>query len=46
MGALLKETLAALGGRGGGSKDLAQGGAATSEGLSAAIAAAAQALKT
>jgi len=44
MGALLKETLAKLGGRGGGSKDLAQGGAPTSEGLAAALAAAAQSL--
>ena len=37
MGALLKETLAKLGGRGGGSKDLAQGGAPTSEGLEAVL---------
>ena len=44
MGALLKQTLAQLGGRGGGSKDLAQGGAPTSEGLAAALAAAAQSL--
>jgi alanyl-tRNA synthetase len=44
MGALLKETLASLGGRGGGSKDLAQGGAPKSEGLAAALAAAAQKL--
>jgi alanyl-tRNA synthetase len=42
MGALLKETLAKLGGRGGGSKDLAQGGAPKSEGLAAALDAAAQ----
>jgi alanyl-tRNA synthetase len=42
MGALLKQTVAKLGGRGGGSKDLAQGGAPTSEGLSAALAAAAR----
>ncbi|HWY19886.1 MAG TPA: alanine--tRNA ligase-related protein [Candidatus Acidoferrum sp.] len=42
MGALLKQTLAKLGGRGGGSKDLAQGGAPTAEGLNAALAAAAQ----
>jgi alanyl-tRNA synthetase len=33
MGALLKETLAKLGGRGGGSKDMAQGGVPNSEGL-------------
>jgi alanyl-tRNA synthetase len=44
MGALLKETLAKLGGRGGGSKDLAQGGAPHSEGLAAALDAAAQTL--
>jgi alanyl-tRNA synthetase len=33
MGALLKEALAKLGGKGGGSKDLAQGGAPTADGL-------------
>ena len=44
MGALLKETMAKLGGRGGGSKDLAQGGAPHSEGLAAALADAAQKL--
>ena len=33
MGALLKETMAKLGGRGGGSKDLAQGGAPRAEGF-------------
>jgi alanyl-tRNA synthetase len=44
MGKLLKETLAKLGGRGGGSKDLAQGGAPTAQGLDAAFAAAAQSL--
>ena len=33
MGALMKEALAKLGGRGGGSKDMAQGGPATVEGL-------------
>jgi len=44
MGALLKETMASLGGRGGGSKDLAQGGAPQSEGLAAALASAAQKL--
>jgi len=37
MGALVKETLAKLGGRGGGSKDLAQGGVPTAEGLEAAL---------
>ncbi|MGA9545756.1 MAG: DHHA1 domain-containing protein [Candidatus Sulfotelmatobacter sp.] len=44
MGALLKETMAKLGGRGGGSKDLAQGGAPKSEGLAAALTAAAETL--
>src|ERR1700692_551966 len=44
MAALLKQTLAKLGGRGGGSKDLAQGGAPSSEGLAGALAAAAQTL--
>jgi alanyl-tRNA synthetase len=33
MGALLKETLVKLGGRGGGSKDMAQGGVAKAEGI-------------
>jgi alanyl-tRNA synthetase len=46
MGALLKETLAKLGGRGGGSKDLAQGGAPQSAGLAAALLAAAQSLNS
>jgi alanyl-tRNA synthetase len=44
MAALLKKTLAKLGGRGGGTKDLAQGGAPSSEGLAAALAEAAQTL--
>jgi alanyl-tRNA synthetase len=44
MGALLKETIAKLGGRGGGSKDLAQGGVPSSEGLESVLAAAAQSL--
>ncbi len=44
MGALLKETMAKLGGRGGGSRDLAQGGVPQSAGFAAAIAAAAQKL--
>jgi len=39
MGALLKETMATLGGRGGGSKDMAQGGVATADGIDAALAA-------
>ncbi len=44
MGALLKQTMAKLGGRGGGSKDLAQGGAPQSAGLADALAAAAESL--
>jgi alanyl-tRNA synthetase len=44
MAALLKQIMAKLGGRGGGSKDLAQGGVPSSEGLAAALAQAAQAL--
>jgi alanyl-tRNA synthetase len=46
MGALLKQTMAKLGGRGGGSKDLAQGGALESDGIAEALAAAAQSLTT
>jgi alanyl-tRNA synthetase len=38
MGALMKETLARLGGHGGGSKDMAQGGPTQIEGLEAALA--------
>jgi alanyl-tRNA synthetase len=45
MSVLLKQTVARLGGRGGGSKDLAQGGIADSDGLAEALAAAAQELK-
>jgi alanyl-tRNA synthetase len=41
MGALLKETMAKLGGRGGGSKDMAQGGVPTANGLEDALAQAA-----
>ena len=44
MAALLKETTSKLGGRGGGSKDLAQGGVPSAEGLAAALGAAAQTL--
>jgi alanyl-tRNA synthetase len=44
MGALLKETLAKLGGRGGGSKDLAQGGVPNSHGLEESLTAAAKLL--
>jgi alanyl-tRNA synthetase len=38
MGALMKQTMAKLGGRGGGSKDMAQGGVASGEGITAALA--------
>lgn len=38
MGALMKEALVRLGGRGGGSKDMAQGGPAQAEGMEAALA--------
>jgi alanyl-tRNA synthetase len=44
MAALLKQTMTKLGGRGGGSKDLAQGGVPSAGGLAAALAAAAQTL--
>lgn len=44
MAALLKQTMTKLGGRGGGSKDLAQGGVPSSEGLADALAEAAQSL--
>jgi alanyl-tRNA synthetase len=37
MGALLKETMATLGGRGGGSKDMAQGGVPSADGIDAAL---------
>jgi len=37
MGALMKETMAKLGGRGGGSKDMAQGGASKAEELDATL---------
>jgi alanyl-tRNA synthetase len=37
MGTLMKETMAALGGRGGGSKDMAQGGVVSGEGLEASL---------
>jgi len=45
MGALLKETVAKLGGRGGGSKDLAQGGVPKPEGIADALASATAALR-
>jgi alanyl-tRNA synthetase len=38
MGGLMKEVLARLGGRGGGSKDMAQGGPAQADGMEAALA--------
>jgi alanyl-tRNA synthetase len=37
MGALMKETMVKLGGRGGGSKDLAQGGVPSADGIDAAL---------
>jgi alanyl-tRNA synthetase len=37
MGALMKEVMAKLGGRGGGSKDMAQGGAPSADGIDAAL---------
>lgn len=44
MGALMKDVLSKMGGRGGGSKDLAQGGAPSVQGLEAALTAAAETL--
>ncbi len=44
MGALMKETMSALGGRGGGSKDMAQGGIANGEGFDATLSSVAQKL--
>src|SRR5580700_5248920 len=38
MGALMKETMSKLGGRGGGSKDMAQGGVPSADGIEAALA--------
>jgi len=37
MGALMKETMAKLGGRGGGSKDMAQGGIPYAAGIDATL---------
>ncbi|MGA1987151.1 MAG: DHHA1 domain-containing protein, partial [Candidatus Sulfotelmatobacter sp.] len=37
MGGLMKETMTKLGGRGGGSKDLAQGGLTSTDGIAAAL---------
>lgn len=45
MGSLLKETMAKLGGRGGGSKDMAQGGVPKPDGMDASLADAAQRLR-
>jgi alanyl-tRNA synthetase len=45
MGALMKETMSKLGGRGGGSKDMAQGGVPDASGLDSALQAATAALK-
>ena len=44
MGTLMKETMATMGGRGGGSKDMAQGGIANGEGLDATLNSVAQKL--
>jgi len=45
MGTLMKETMAKLGGRGGGSQDMAQGGVGRGDGLEAALAEAAVIIK-
>ena len=44
MGALMKETMTKLGGRGGGSKDMAQGGIPSADGIDAALKAVAEKL--
>jgi len=46
MGTLMKETMASLGGRGGGTKDMAQGGVPKADGIEAALTAIAQRLST
>ena len=46
MGALMKETMSKLGGRGGGTKDMAQGGLPNAEAIAPAIAHASAALRT
>ena len=46
MGALMKEIMAQLGGRGGGSKDMAQGGAPNGDGIEAALNALEKRMKT
>jgi len=45
MGALLKDALAKLGGRGGGSKDMAQGGVTSADGVETALASVAAAFR-
>jgi alanyl-tRNA synthetase len=45
MSTLLKQTVSTLNGRGGGSKDLAQGGISRREDIATALAAATQSLK-
>jgi len=45
MGALMKETMSKLGGRGGGSKDMAQGGVPNSDAVASALKSASAALK-
>jgi len=45
MGALMKETTARLGGRGGGSRDMAQGGVSSAEGIDGVLDSAAAALR-
>jgi alanyl-tRNA synthetase len=45
MGALMKDTMAKLGGRGGGSKDMAQGGVSSAEGVETALASLARAFR-
>jgi alanyl-tRNA synthetase len=44
MGALMKETMASIGGRGGGTKDMAQGGVSKPDGIEAALSSLAQRL--
>jgi len=46
MGQLMKEVLGSLGGRGGGSKDLAQGGPTDTAGITATLAEVAERLET
>jgi alanyl-tRNA synthetase len=46
MGALMKQTVAALNGRGGGTRDMAQGGIPKADGIEAALSSLAQHLST